>query len=273
MFLVLADHLTRQGIAVLRYDKRGTGASTGDYAKSTTVDFADDAQAGVAYLKGRGDINSRQIGLIGHSEGGLIAPMVAVRDPSTAFIVMMAGPGVDGADILMEQGRLMSKAMGLDDAHISQNADLRRQMITIVRSEKDPAKAAAKLRFVLAQTAKTQGLPDDMMEAQISGINTDWFRFFFDYDPSSTLRKVRCPVLAINGGLDLQVPPAQNLPVIRAALAGDADVEIDEIPHLNHLFQTAKTGSVLEYGQIEETIAPAALDKMTSWILKHVGKQ
>jgi pimeloyl-ACP methyl ester carboxylesterase len=269
IFLVLADHLTRQGVAVLRYDKRGTGASTGDYAQATTLDFADDVQAGMAYLKSRKDIDPRHIGLIGHSEGGLIAPMVAARDPSTAFIVMMAGPGVNGADILMEQGRLISKAMGMDEGKIEKTSAVRAQMIAIVRAEKDSAKAAAKLRLALAQTAKAQGEPDSVVDAQISVINSEWFRFFFDYDPASALSKVRCPVLAINGSLDLQVPPAQNLPAIRAALAGDRDVEIDELPGLNHLFQTAKTGSLAEYAASEETIAPLAMDVMTHWILKH----
>ena len=271
-FLVLADHLTRQGIAVLRYDKRGTGASTGDFAKATTMDFADDVQAGMAYLKHRKDIDPRRIGLIGHSEGGLIVPIVAARDPSTAFIVMMAGPGVNGADILMEQGRLMSKAGGMSDARIEETSNLRGRMIAIVRQEKDPATAAAKLREAMAAQAKAQGLPDSAVETQISQINSDWFRFFFSYDPAPILRKVRCPVLAISGSKDLQVPPDQNLPAIRAALAGNPDAEIDELPNLNHLFQTAKTGGLGEYAQIEETIAPVALDTMTGWILKQIRR-
>ena len=269
LFLVLADHLTRQGIAVLRYDKRGTGQSTGDYAKATTMDFADDVQAAMAYLKTRKDIDPRRIGLIGHSEGGLIVPIVAARDPSTAFIVMMAGPGVNGLDILLEQGRLIAKAMGMTDAKIAESSALRAQLFDIVRTEKDPAAAEVKLRAAFAPLAKAQALPDSAVEAQIRQINTEWFRAFFDYDPAPTLRQVRRPVLAINGSLDLQVPPAQSLPAIRAALAGNPDAEVDELPGLNHLFQTAKTGGVGEYAQIEETISPLALDTMTRWILKH----
>ena len=269
IFLVLADHLTRQGIAVLRYDKRGAGASTGDYAKATTMDFADDVQAAMAYLKTRKDIDPRRIGLIGHSEGGEIVPIVAARDPSTAYIVMMAGPGANGADILMEQGRLIAKAAGMDDARIAQTSALRAEMISIVRTEKDPAAAEVKLRAAFAPTAKAMNLPDSAVDAQIQQINTAWFRAFFDYDPAVTLRQVKRPVLAINGSLDLQVPPAQNLPPIRAALAQNRDAEIDELPGLNHLFQTAKTGGVGEYGQIEETISPLALDTITRWVLKH----
>jgi fermentation-respiration switch protein FrsA (DUF1100 family) len=271
IFLVLADALTRRGIAVLRYDKRGVGASTGDYAKATTMDFANDAEAAVAWLRGRPEIDAGHVGLIGHSEGGLIVPIVAVKDPKVAFIVMMAGPGVDGIDILLEQGRLIGRAMGASDAKLAESEALRRRLFDIVRSEKDPAVAAAKLKTAVDAYAKASGLPEATVEAQSGMVNSDWFRFFFDYDPVPTLRQVRCPVLALNGSLDLQVPPDQNLPPIRAALAHDSDVTIVELPGLNHMFQPAKTGSPAEYSQIEETIAPVALDTITDWILKHVG--
>jgi hypothetical protein len=271
IFLVLADDLTRHGIAVLRYDKRGVGASTGDYAKATTMDFANDAEAAVVWLRGRPEVDAGHVGLVGHSEGGLIVPIVAVRDPKVAFIVMMAGPGVDGLDILLEQGRLIAKAMGATDAKVAENGALQRQLFDIVRSEKDPALADAKLKTALDAYAKANGLPEATVEAQAGTFNSDWFRFFFDYDPATALRQVRCPVLALSGSLDLQVPPDQNLPPIRAALAHDADATIVELPGLNHLFQPAKTGSPAEYGQIEETIAPVALDTITDWILKHVA--
>ncbi len=270
-FLVLADHLTRHGVAVLRYDKRGTGASSGDYAKATTLDFADDVQAAVGWLAARRDIDPRHIGLIGHSEGGIIAPIVAARDPQVAFVVMMAGSGVDGAQVLMAQGRLIMKATGADQAKIDNADALRARMIAIVRAEKDPAAASAKLRATAAADAKAQGLSDAEVEAQVTQINSDWFRFFFDYDPAPTLRALKCPVLAIVGAKDLQVPPDLNLPPMRAALAHNPDVEIDELPGLNHLFQTAQTGSVSEYGQIEETLAPSALETMTRWILRHTS--
>jgi hypothetical protein len=272
LFLVIADHLTRAGIAVLRFDKRGTGASTGDFGKATTMDFADDAAAAASYLRARPEIDPHRVGLIGHSEGGLIVPIVATHDPATAFIVMMAGPGVNGLDIMLEQGRLIAKAMGMTDAQLTQLGAMREKMFAIVRSEKDPAAATAKLKAILAEAAKAQHLPENAFDQQIGALNSDWFRFFFDYDPAATLAKVKCPVLALNGSLDLQVPPAQNLPAIRAALAKNPDAEVDELPNLNHLFQTAKTGSIGEYGQIEETIAPSAMDLMTRWILKRVGR-
>jgi len=271
LFLVLADHLTRHGIAVLRYDKRGTGASTGDYAKATTQDFANDADAAAAWLRGRKEIDPGKVGLIGHSEGGLIVPMVAVADPKVDFIVMMAGPGVRGDKVLSEQGRLITKAMGLSDEKVADSSALRDQMIAIVRTEKDPVVAAAKMRALVARDPKQKDAPQAVVEAQIATMNTDWFRFFFNYDPAPALRQVKCPVLAMIGSKDLQVPPDQNLPAIRAALAGNPDVEVDEPPGLNHLFQTAKTGAPGEYGEIEETMSPLALDTMTAWIAKHVG--
>jgi uncharacterized protein len=271
VFLVLADYLTRHGIAVLRYDKRGTGSSTGDYAKATTRDFADDAEAATAWLRSRPEVDPNRVGLIGHSEGGLIVPMVAAGDPKVAFIVLMAGPGVDGMDILMEQGRLIAKAMGASDAVVAESTALRRQMFDIASAEKDPAVATAKTKVLLAAYAKAHNLPEGSLDAQAGAVDSDWFRFFFAYDPAPTLAKVRCPVLALIGSKDLQVPADQNLPPIRAALADNPGAEIDELPDLNHLFQTAKTGSPGEYAQIEETIAPSALDKITGWILRHVN--
>jgi len=271
IFLVLADHLTRNGIAVLRYDKRGTGSSGGDYGKATTLDFANDADAASAYLRSRPEIDAKRVGLIGHSEGGLIVPIVATKDPATAFIVMMAGPGVDGKDILLEQGRLIALAMGMPKEQVDQSNALRRQIFSIVADNADPAVAAAKLKALIADYAATHKIPPEAIQAQVDVVNSDWFRYFFNYDPAPTLAKVRCPVLALNGSLDLQVPPGQNLPVIRQALAGNPDHEVDEITGLNHLFQPAKTGSPGEYAQIETTIDPGAMDLMTKWILKHVG--
>lgn len=272
VFLVLSDYLTRHGIAVLRYDKRGTGASGGDYGKATTLDFAGDAEAAAAYLRGRKEIDPARVGLVGHSEGGLIAPMVAVKDPKIAFIVMMAGPGVDGVDILMEQGRLIAKAMGLTHDQVEKGSALRKQMFDTVEGEKDAQVAAAKLKAVADAWAKANDVSPQAVELQVNLVNSDWFRFFFHYDPAVTLRQVRCPVLALIGSKDLQVPTDQNLPAIRAALAHDPDADVEELPNLNHLFQTAKTGSPGEYAQIEETIAPLALETITGWILKHDGQ-
>jgi pimeloyl-ACP methyl ester carboxylesterase len=270
-FLVLADYLTRHGVAVLRYDKRGVGGSSGDYAAATSQDFADDAAAAAAWLRRQPSIDAAHVGLIGHSEGGIIAPMVAARDPKIAFVVLLAGSGVNGADLLLEQGRLIAKAAGAPDAAVAANAEVQRQIFAIVRAEKDPAVAAVKLKAVVDAFAAAHGLPPAGLETQAIAGNSPWFRYFYDYDPAPTLAKLRCPVLALNGSKDLQVPPAQNLPPIRAALAHNPDAEVDELPGLNHLFQTADTGALGEYARIEETMAPSVLEKVTAWILRRVG--
>jgi hypothetical protein len=264
-FLVLSDYLTRHGIAVLRADKRGVGKSTGDLDKATTADFAQDAEAGAAYLRTRTEVDPHRIGLIGHSEGGIIAPMVAAEDKKIAFIVLMAGSGVPGDQIIVEQGRLIEEAGGMNKDKAEQNAALEREILTLIETEKDPAALDKQLHAKLAGK-----LPEGQIEAQMKVVTSPWFRYFISYDPATALRKVACPVLAINGSLDLQVPPALNLPAIRKALAegGNQHAEVDELPGLNHLFQTAKTGAVSEYAEIEETISPLALEKMSSWILR-----
>ena len=265
-FLVLSDYLTRKGIVVLRADKRGIGKSTGDLANATTADFASDAEAAVAYLKSRPEADPRKIGLIGHSEGGVVAPMVAASDPGVAFVVMMAGDGVPGDQLIVEQTRLLAEAAGASKEKAAENAGQEREVLALVESEKDAAALDKKLREKLA----ADGMPEAQIGPSIRALTSPWFRYLLTYDPATALRKVACPVLAINGSLDLQVPPAQNLPAIRKALedGGNKHYEVDELPGLNHLFQTAKTGSPSEYGEIEETISPVALDKMASWILK-----
>jgi len=264
-FLVLSDYLTRHGIAVLRADDRGVGKSTGVFAKGTTADFATDAEAGVAYLKTRPEIDPHKIGLVGHSEGGLIAPMVAARNKDVAFIVMMAGTGVPGDQILPAQGEAIEVANGKSPEEAAKNAANEKEMLTLVETEKDDAALQKELKEKMAGE-----VPEAQIGLQIRQITSVWFRYFLTYDPATALRKVTCPVLAINGSLDKQVLPSQNLPAIRKALAesGNQHVEIDELPGLNHLFQTAKTGSPAEYAQIEETMSPVALDKMATWILK-----
>jgi len=264
-FLVLSDYLTRHGIAVLRADDRGTGKSTGVFAKATTADFATDTEAGIAYLKTRSEADPHRIGLIGHSEGGVIAPMIAARNKDVAFIVMMAGTGVPGDAVILAQSEAIEVASGKDPAEAAKNAAKEKDLLQLVETEKDEAALEKALKEKL-----TGDVPEAQIGVQISQLTSPWFRYFLTYDPATALRKVACPVLAINGSLDKQVLPSQNLPPIRKALAesGNPHVEIDELPGLNHLFQTAKTGAPAEYAQIEETISPVALDKMASWILK-----
>lgn len=281
-FWVLADYLTRRGIAVLRFDDRGAGKSTGDFSKATSEDFAADVLAGVEYLKSRKEINPKQIGLAGHSEGGLIAPMVAAQSRDIAFIVLMAGPGITGEEILYLQGALIAKANGASDAAIAKNRDLQKRMFAVVKQEKDDAKAAKRLRPILRQALseltddekKAFGFAgaslDSLLQIQIKQVLSPWFRYFLFYDPQPTLKKLKCPVLAINGEKDLQVPPKENLAAIENALkaGGNKNVITKELPGLNHLFQAATTGAPSEYAKIAETISPAALQMMGDWILE-----
>lgn len=264
-FLVLSDYLTRKGIAVLRVDDRGIGKSEGKFAGATTADFATDVEAAVAFLKTRPEINPHKIGLIGHSEGGTIAPLVASRNADVAFIVMMAGSGVPGDAIIPEQAKAIAKARGAPAEQAEQVERQERQVLALVESEKDPAALQKKLHDMLATW-----IPEERINGEIVALTSPWYRYFLAYDPAPALRKLNCPVLALNGSLDTQILPAQNLPVIRQALqeAGNKRFEIVELPGLNHLFQTAKTGATIEYGQIEETISPKALETIADWVAK-----
>jgi len=278
-FLVLADYLTRRGIAVLRVDDRGVGGSTGSVSQSTSEDFAGDVLAGVRFLKGRKGINPKQIGLIGHSEGGIIAPLAAVQSPDVAFIVLMAGPGISGEKILYLQNSLIGKAQGISDEQIDENRHLQEHIFAVVKGERDSTMARRKLRKLLQEELNKEGKKgadnSAYIESEMRRVLSPWFRYFLTYDPKPTLMKVKCPVLAINGEKDLQVPPKENLRAIERALkaGGNKDYTVKELPGLNHLFQRCKTGSPTEYAKIEETISPTALRTIGDWILKRTQER
>ncbi len=263
-FLVLSDYLTRRGIAVLRADDRGVGKSTGIYANATTADFADDAEAGVAYLTTRPEVDVHKIGLVGHSEGGVIAPMVAARNHDVAFIVMMAGIGIPGEDILVKQAYLITRASGKSEEEAQKVATRQQEVMDLIKHEPDDTVLEKKLREKMTGT-----VPEAQLGMVVQQLHSPWMRYFLALDPVATLRKVTCAVLAINGEKDLQVPPKDDLPAIRKALeaGGNKNVETVEFPGLNHMFQTAKTGAPSEYVEIEETMSPAAMEKVASWIL------
>ena len=269
-FLILSDYLTRHGIAVLRADDRGTAKSTGDFKTATTADFATDTEAGIAYLKTRPEVDPHKIGLIGHSEGAMIAPMIAARNPDVAFIVMMAGSGVSGDQVLVAQREAIAVASGTKPEEAAKYAAKEKEMLALIEAEKVPTeKDDAALEKELRE--KMAGdVPESQIGLQIKLLTSPWFRYFLTYDPASALRKVTCPVLVLNGEKDKQVLPEQNLPPIRQALtqAGNKHFEVDELPGLNHLFQTANTGSPTEYAGIEETMSPVALEKINTWIAK-----
>ncbi len=277
-FLVLADALTRAGIAVLRADDRGVGGSSSTVSRSTTSDFADDALAGVRFLKTRAEIDPAAIGLIGHSEGGIAGPLAAARAPQdVAFVVLLAGTGVPLDEVILRQTELIMRAGGASPEEIATQTSQTKLLMDLVKSGADSvAVRTAVLAQIEAQLADqpdsvraAAGDPEAQADAIMQGTFNPWFRYAVSLDPRIALRQVTCPVLAVNGTLDLQVDPEQNLPEIERALreGGNADVTIQRFPGLNHLFQTAATGSVTEYGTIEETMNPAVLAVVQDWIL------
>jgi len=273
---VLADYLTRRGVAVLRVDDRGVGGSTGAVPNSTSENFAADALAGIEFLKGHKGIDAKRIGLIGHSEGGLIAPLVASQSDDVAFIVLLAGPGLPGENILLAQAALILEASGAGPEALAKQRATQEMMFAVLKQEKDNGAAEKRMREEFDR--QMAGLSEDekarakqTLEAQIKMVLSPWFRHFLTYDPRPTLAKVKCPVLALNGENDLQVPGAENLREIEATLkaAGNKDVTVMRLPKLNHLFQTSETGLPGEYVKIEETFAPAALKTIGDWVLAH----
>lgn len=271
-FLVLADHLTRHGIAVLRCDDRGFGKSTGDFSAATSADFAADAEAAVAFLRARPGIDPARIGLIGHSEGGMIAPMVAARDPRIAFVVMLAGPGVPSRALMTAQREAIGRASGASAAAMTRSETLSTRIDEAIAQSQDWEAAKTDVVKILGAEAAALGVPTDTLLARSQLVLTPWYRDFIRYDPRPTLAKLRMPVLALNGSNDTQVVASQNLPAIRTALKDDPDATVEELPGLNHLFQTSKTGAPTEYAAIEETFAPSALKIISDWIAARVGR-
>jgi pimeloyl-ACP methyl ester carboxylesterase len=272
-FLILADHLTRKGIAVLRYDKRGIGKSKGDYENATTADFASDAEAALVLLRSRKEIDPQKIGLIGHSEGGVIAPMIASRSSNVAWIVMLAGPATKGAETLLLQSDLIARAAGMTDEQVATSLDFDRQAYRLVRQERDRAVLENKLEDLVKVRGLGPAMPPAVLQRQIHWTSSPWFHYFLDYDPAPALQKTKCPILALSGEKDLQVPPKENLPLLRKALeqGGNKDFQIVELPRLNHLFQHCYMGLPAESRAIEETFAPEALLAISNWIVKHTA--
>lgn len=278
-FLVLADALTRRGIAVLRVDDRGIGKSTGDFVNSTSFDFAEDVLAGVGFLKTRKEVDSKRIGLIGHSEGGIIAPIVATKTNDVAFIVLLAGTGLTGEEILYLQGRLIAQAAGAKKDELDRSEAIQRKLFALIKAEKPSTELVAKLKTLYMkeleqlsdaekkEVEKAGGMP--VVQAQLAAFAYPWFKAFLFHDPRTVLAQVKCPVLALNGELDLQVPWKENLDAIRTTLekSGHKTHTIKAFPKLNHLFQSCTTGAPTEYGKIEETMNEEVLKTVGDWIL------
>jgi uncharacterized protein len=269
-FLVLADALTRRGIVVLRCDDRGVGQSTGDYETATTFDFAEDALAEVAALRARADVDPARLGLLGHSEGAMIAPIAAVRSTDIKFVVLLAPPAVPGDQTLYLQSAAIAKASGATDAQIAGAAAVNREIFAVVAAAPDGGAAAKELRAryeALPQAARDAlGQHPGGVDAEIKHVTSPWFRTFLTLDPRVYLRKLAVPVLAVVGERDLQVVPGANLPELRQALRDNPHVTVRELPGLNHLFQTCKTGLPEEYAKIDETMSPTVLTLVGDWI-------
>lgn len=281
-FLVLSDYLTRRGIAVLRVDDRGVGGSTGSLSGATMNDLVDDALCGVEYLRGRDGIDPRRIGLIGHSEGGMVGPAAALRsNGAVSFLVLLAAPGVPGDSLILMQSAALQRASGVPEAEIARDQGLASKIYATLKAPGDSATVAPIVRDLLVQIfapmtdeqARAAGGRDKIVANQLRVLLSPWYRFFLAYDPRPALTQVRCPVLAVNGEKDRQVPVRENLAGIEAALraGGNPDATIRALPRLNHLFQTCELGTVAEYATLDETFAPAALDTLGNWIAQRTG--
>lgn len=276
-FLILADHLTKQGIAVLRYDDRGFGESTGNHSNATTYDFALDVISAMDYLRTRDDVDVNKIGLIGHSEGGIIAPLVANKAKDVAFIISLAGTGISGTELSVIQSKTMRPFPVPDEAAYEKAI---REAIEIAKQNKDVSEIKPELKAhynkTIAPILTNLGVPDSKINEIIMSLvdvrTTKWVRYFYDYNPANEYEKVDCPVLSLNGSLDTQVEAKINQDGLREALVKgkNKDYEIIEIKGLNHLFQNAKTGKMDEYSDIEETFSPKVLNLISDWIMKRV---
>jgi uncharacterized protein len=274
-FLVIADYLTRNGIAVLRVDDRGVGQSEAGSVSPTTLDFATDVQAAFDFLRTKGNINPKFIGLIGHSEGGLIAPIEASTNHDIAFIISLSGTGVPGEQILYRQTRDINKTSGMKEAELKSSEKMAREMYAVLKKEPNNKKATEEMSAILQRTlARQKSSPEDVKKAldqfpvSAATLTSPWFRTFLVLNPAVYWKKVTCPVLALNGEKDLQVAYDVNLPAIKKALisGGNKKVTTRSFPDLNHLYQHCKTGLISEYGEIEETFSPEVLKIMSDWI-------
>ena len=266
-FAVLADYLSKRGIAVLRYDDRGFAKSTGDHSAATSVDFATDANAAVRFLLTRADIDHKAIGFVGHSEGGMIGPIAAVDNRDVAYLVLLAGPGTNTDQLLLSQRRLIGVSQGVPPAFLAKSEPVMRDVFHAVRIATDSGAAVAGVRAVLTDDRlEAMGAGSAQREMIVAQLTAPWMRYFLKYEPSAFLPRLRVPVLALNGSLDQQVPATENLAGMRALLAGNPAATVRELPGLNHLFQTATTGAVSEYEDIAETFAPSAMNVVAEWI-------
>ena len=259
---------------MLRYDDRGTHRSTGEFNSSNSADFATDANAAQSYLLTRPEINHDAIGFIGHSEGGLIAPLAitdthlgANTDHPIAYMVMLAGPGTSSQQIARSQSRLMALSQGSSEEDIAKSEKVNLKIIKAVAESTSNEDAKSKIRALLTpQAIEDLGISEAQIELIIAQNSSPWIRYFLGYDPVNYLPQITIPILALNGKLDIQVPAQENLDGLRELLKDNPDATIIELPGLNHMFQHATTGAMGEYNDIEETFSPEAMSIIADWI-------
>ncbi len=272
-FWVIADFMVKKGIAVLRYDDRGVGKSEGSFDTATSADFADDAEAAFNFLRNDSRIDKRKTGIAGHSEGGIIAQIVGARNKDLGFIISLAGPGTEIDQLLMNQNKAMHLANGGDLSEIEKELNLNQNLFNILKNndiENSRVLVSESLNdFEQSLTGVAQQQFVSTKKMVLEQLLTPWFHYFINYSPKEKLSKIKIPFLAINGGKDTQVLADENLKAIEEALkiAGNKNVKTVKFEQLNHLFQTAKTGAISEYAQIEETFSPAVMKLMAEWIL------
>lgn len=279
-FLVLADHLTRNGIAVLRFDDRGIAKSEGDFQKAVTQDFVTDTEAAFRYLQTRKEINTKKIGLAGHSEGGTVAAMAAAKNPDVAFVVLMAGGNIPGDELMLLQNYLLGKAQGMPEEDLTQLGLINRKLYAAIKTGNNPQDIKKELYAVFNADFKplfiSKGIPEaqvkSIIDSQVEGLISPWYIEFIRNNPTPSLEKIKCPILALNGEKDLQVAPTANLDAVKRAAekSGNKNVTVKALPGLNHLFQESVTGMPQEYESIEQTFSPVALNEISSWIGKQV---
>ena len=271
-FLVLSDAFALAGIASLRFDDRGIGGSTGDPIGATTADLATDTGAAVQFLAADGRFDS--IGIVGHSEGGIIGPMVANDSDAVDLVVLLAGPGLPGLDVLLRQTEDLMRVEGAPEADIAWQLSWRREIMEVSASSVPEDEAAEVIRTIVSAALEnppvgaTETLDPSMTEQFVTAFTDPWMRYFLAYHPAPALEDLDIPALALIGGLDVQVSAEENIPALESALDANGDATVSELEGLNHLFQNAETGAVSEYARIEETFSLEAIDLITAWILQ-----
>jgi len=273
VFVVLADALNRGGFAVLRYDKRGVGGSTGNFDTATTADFASDADAAVRWLRGQPKVDARRVGILGHSEGGIIAPMVAASDKDVAFIVMIAGPALRGDKLFVLQSAMTARAYGAPEDYIARRMVFDQKLYDAIIAAPSDLVAQKSAEHIIADGVREKVVDQNEAETLARGDTSVWERYFLSYDPGPTLSRIRVPLLAIYGSLDVQVPANENLLAASAALKKNSNSMVVMLPQKNHLLQDATTGSPNEYKDIEETMSPIALNIIVDWATRYTARK